>query len=329
MEELPYLIGELTIKYYHNHKLFYISLKGVIMSKYLINNRIKDIIELMRPKHYIKNFLIFIPLVFSKNLFKSEMLLKSLLGFLAFSILASVVYIFNDIHDVDSDRMHEIKCNRPIASGKIDISFAYMITGFLLVISIICNKFCMGGWKSFAIMVLYFVTNLGYSLGLKHIPFVDIVLLVTGFLLRVIYGAFLINVELSSWVYLTVISLSFYLGLGKRRNEIKKEGTVGKTRRVLTYYTYEFLDKFMYLCLTLSITFYALWSADKNVIINYRTNKLILTVPMVIILLMKYSADIESDSYGDPVDVITHDKTLIILSVVFCIILLMLIYFQV
>lgn len=299
------------------------------MSKCYTDNRIKIMLVLMRPKHYLKNFLIFIPLVFSKNLCSPELLLKSVAGFCAFSLLASVVYIFNDIHDVEADRMHEIKRNRPIASGKISIPFAYAMAGILLLSSIVCNATCGGGLRALIIMTLYFITNLGYSLGLKHIPFLDVVLLVAGFLLRVMYGAALIHVGLSSWVYLTVISLSFYLGLGKRRNELKKAGSAGNTRRVLTYYTYEFLDKFMYLCLTLAIAFYALWSADKEVISNYQTDKLIWTVPFVILLLMKYSADIESDSYGDPVDVITHDKTLVVLSGIFCLVLLSLIYFQI
>ncbi|MGO5062508.1 decaprenyl-phosphate phosphoribosyltransferase [Lawsonibacter sp. LCP25S3_F5] len=299
------------------------------MSKCYTENRIKVMLVLMRPKHYLKNFLIFIPLVFSKNLCSPELLLKSMVGFCAFSLLASVIYIFNDIHDVEADRMHEIKRKRPIASGKISIPFAYAIAGILLLSSIICNATCKGGFRTLIIMTLYFITNLGYSLGLKHIPFLDVILLVAGFLLRVMYGAALIHVGLSSWVYLTVISLSFYLGLGKRRNELKKAGVTGNTRKVLTYYTYQFLDKFMYLCLTLAIAFYALWSADKDVVANYQTDKLIWTVPFVIVLLMKYSADIESDSYGDPVDVITHDRALIILSGIFCITLMALIYFPI
>ena len=322
--ELPYLIGESIIRCCHE-----LTVKGEIMSKCYTDNRIKIMLVLMRPKHYLKNFLIFIPLVFSKNLCSPELLLKSMLGFCAFSLLASVVYIFNDIHDVEADRMHEIKRKRPIASGKISIPFAYAMAGILLFSSIIFNAMCGGGLQTLIIMALYFITNLGYSLGLKHIPFLDVVLLVAGFLLRVMYGAALIHVGLSSWVYLTVISLSFYLGLGKRRNELKKAGTTGNARRVLTHYTYQFLDKFMYLCLTLAIAFYALWSADKDVVANYQTDKLIWTVPFVIVLLMKYSADIESDSYGDPVDVITHDRALIILSGIFCVTLMALIYFPI
>ena len=186
--------------------------------------------------------------------------------------------------------------------------------------------FCHGNQLSLLILLLYFIVNLGYSLGLKQVPFLDVVLLMSGFLLRVFYGAELINVQISSWFYLTIVSLSFYLGLGKRRNELQKCGSAGSTRKVLAFYSYEFLDKFMYLCLTLAISFYSLWSSNETVISTYNTDKLIWTVPFVIVLLMKYSCDIESNSFGDPVDVITHDKTLVFLSGILGLILLLLIY---
>ena len=176
-------------------------------------------------------------------------------------------------------------------------------------------------------MAAYFAANLGYSLGLKHVPFLDIVLLVLGFVLRVLYGAAIVGSVTSAWVYLTVFALSFYLGLGKRRNELKKtRDSGGSTRKVLQYYSYEFLDKFMYLCLTLAVTFYALWSADGEITAKYGTDKLIWTVPLVIIILMKYSADIESDSFGDPVDVVMHDKVLLGLSALLGLAVVALIY---
>lgn len=281
----------------------------------------------MRPRHYIKNLLIFVPMVFDLQLFSPSSLLCVLGGFAAFSLLASAVYIFNDIHDADSDRLHEVKKNRPIASGAVSITAAYVLAGLLLASGAAIHLICGFGMSCVLIAGLYFVVNLGYSMGLKHIPILDIVLLMLGFLLRVMYGAAIIKGYVSSWVYLTIISLSFYLGLGKRRNELRKAGGgIGATRKVLSFYSYEFLDKFMYLCLTLAIAFYALWSADKDIAEKFGTDKLVWTVPMVIVLMMKYSADIESNSYGDPVDVITHDKWLMVLSGLFAIILMGLIY---
>lgn len=289
-------------------------------------NAFINLIKLMRPKHYIKNVLIFVSIIFTQNLFNTTLLVKSCCGFVAFSLLTSVVYIINDINDVEADRKHEVKKYRPIASGDISVSSACIIAIVLFILSFTFNLLCSGSAITNVLLCCYFILNLCYSLGCKHIPFLDIILLVSGFLLRVMYGAALINSGISSWVYLAIIALSFYMALGKRRNEIKKVGVSGTTRKVLTYYTYEFLDKFMYVCLTLAIAFYSLWSADTQIVQKYGTDKLVWTVPLVIILIMKYSADIETDSYGDPVDVIMHDKALIGLSIVYGLLLLGLIY---
>lgn len=292
--------------------------------------KMKNIIRLMRPKHYLKNALIFVSLFFAGQIFNPILLGQVCLGAFAFCLISSVVYIFNDIRDVEEDRKHEVKRFRPIAAGKVKISTAYTIAAVLLIaacgINIALIHYGFGVQKSsIALLLAYFCTNLSYSLGLKNVPFVDVCLLVAGFLLRVVYGATLIDASVSSWVYLTVLSLSFYLGLGKRRNELKKVGN-GKSRKVLKYYTAEFLDRFMYVCLTLSIVFYALWSTDGQIIAKYGTEKLIWTVPLVIVLLMKYSADVESDSYGDSVDVITKDYVLLGLSVIFCVMLCLIVY---
>ena len=284
-----------------------------------------DLLRLMRPRHYLKNVLIFISITFDRNLFNPPVLLRALLGFAAFCLLSSAVYILNDIQDVEADRQHEVKKHRPVASGAVSVPAACVLSAALLAAALAIHLAAFGlQGGSLFFLLAYFAVNLGYSLGLKHVPFLDIVLLVMGFVLRVVYGAAIVGSSTSAWVYLTVFALSFYLGLGKRRNELTK--TQGNTRKVLQYYSYEFLDKFMYLCLTLAVTFYALWSADGEVAAKYGTDKLIWTVPLVIIILMKYSADIESNSYGDPVDVITHDKALLALGVLFGLVMIALVY---
>ncbi|MDN0033673.1 decaprenyl-phosphate phosphoribosyltransferase [Oscillibacter valericigenes] len=292
--------------------------------------KLRKVIKLMRPKHYLKNALVFVSLFFTGNLLNLRLFGLVFVGTIAFCLISSVVYIVNDIHDVEEDRQHEVKRFRPIASGDIPISVAYAIAAvcFALAVGINLAVICTNtetSRLSLLILITYFATNLGYSLGLKNVPFLDICLLVLGFLLRLLYGATLIGAGVSSWVYLTVLSLSFYLGLGKRRNEIKKVIS-GKSRKVLKYYTVEFLDRFMYVCLTLSIVFYSLWSADSQIIEKYGTDKLVWTVPVVIVLLMKYTADVESDSFGDPVDVVTKDHVLLGLAVAFCVLLAALVY---
>lgn len=267
----------------------------------------------------------FVSILFDRNLFNFPILVRVIAGFAIFSLLSSVVYIINDIRDIEADRQHEVKRNRPIASGAVSIPHACIVAAILAVIAITIHIVFGFSFSALLVMILYFAINLGYSLGLKNVPFLDITILVCGFFLRVLYGAVIIDSTVSKWVQLAVIALSFYLGLGKRRNELKKTGGA-KTRRVLEWYSYAFLDKFMYLCLTLAIAFYALWSADAEIIAKYGTDKLVWTVPMVILLMMKYSADVESNSYSDPVDVILHDKMLIVLSAIYGGVLLWLIY---
>ena len=154
----------------------------------------------------------------------------------------------------------------------------------------------------------------------------DIAILVSGFLLRVLYGSEIMGIEISNWLYLTVISMSFYLGLGKRRNELVKS-TEGTTRKVLQFYNHSFLDKNMYMCLALTITFYSLWSVDPLTISRIGNSNLFWTVPLVILICMKYSLTIEGNSDGDPVEVVFRDKTLLALILFFGVITMGIIYF--
>lgn len=279
---------------------------------------IKDYIKLIRPKHYLKNILIFLPLIFSGHFFNIELLKISLFGFFSFCMAASTIYIVNDIKDREKDKMHDIKKNRPIASGKISVKKAVVLSIITFIIAMFF-QFLTQKIFGFIFVVLYVIMNIAYSFKLKDIPLIDISIIVIGFLIRVLYGAYLINVEVSNWLLLTVISISFYLALGKRRNEIKKNGS--NYRKVLKYYTVDFLDKNMYLSLTLALTFYSLWCND-NV-----NEKLIWTVPLAIMTCMKYSMIVEDDSYGDPVDVILSNISLLILLFILGISLFGVLYF--
>lgn len=280
-------------------------------------------IKLMRPKHYIKNFLVFLPLLFSGMFFDKNNILTCLLGFICFSLLASTIYIINDIKDKDKDKMHKTKCNRPIASGKVSVKNAIILD--ILLITIIVLICILGNFNalSISLALLYFILNLIYSFGAKNIPILDIIILVSGFFIRVLFGATLLNITVSNWLYLTVIAISFYLGLGKRRNEIIKSGV--NYRKVLKYYNKDFLDKNMYMCLTMTIVFYSLWTTD-SVIVLKNNNLLIWTVPLIIIIAMKYSMNIEGDSDGDPVEVIMKDKVLIVLGLIYMISLFVILY---
>ena len=171
--------------------------------------------------------------------------------------------------------------------------------------------------------VLYVVINVLYSKWLKHVVLVDVIILVSGFLIRLFFGALLINCVVSNYLYLTVMSLAFYMGFGKRRNEIMKSDK--DTRKVLQYYNKDFLDKMMYVCLTLTIVFYSMWTVDPEVIANIHYNLLIWTVPIVMIILFQYSLIVEKDSFGDPVDVLVGNKPLL-LSCLFYVVFILIIF---
>ena len=202
-------------------------------------------LKLMRVKHYIKNFLIFLPLFFSNNLLNFIKLKNCIWAFIVFSLACSIIYIFNDIKDIEKDKLHPKKKERPLASGKVSIKEAIILI-VLLVFLVIGGMFYLkASIYSILLVIVYIILNIGYSICFKNIPLLDIVVLVSGFLIRVLYGASIINVVVSNWLYLTIMALSFYLVLGKRRNEIMM--TDKNTRKVLKYYNKDFLDKNMYM----------------------------------------------------------------------------------
>ena len=265
----------------------------------------KNYLRLLRPKHYVKNVLVLLPLFFSGRFFERMPLCVGLLGFAAFCLLSSLVYIVNDLRDAPADRLHPTKCRRPIASGAVGVPSALALAaalGAAVLLLGILARFPAGSWLC---MGVYLLVNLGYSFGLKNVPILDVALLVSGFLLRVLFGASVTGITISNWLYLTVVSISFYLALGKRRGELRRQSDTA--RPVLRYYNDAFLSRNMSSCLTLAVVFYSLWSVDEA---NAGTH-LVWTVPLVLCLCLKYSLTVEGNSDGDPVEVIYGDKFLL------------------
>lgn len=284
----------------------------------------KYYLKLMRVHHYIKNLLVFAALACSGQLFNWGKLSSGMMGFVAFCMVSSVVYIINDIRDREKDRNHPTKCKRPIAAGTVSVKNAWILAAVLLVIAAVCN-FLTFHVTSTLLLALYLILNLAYSFGLKNIPILDVTILVAGFLIRILYGAFVTDITISNWLYLTVIALAFYFALGKRRNELKQIGN-GETRQVLKAYPVSFLDKNMGMCLTLANVFYALWSMDEKTLSFYNNQYLVFTVPIVLLITMKYSLDVEGESDGDPVEVLLHDKVLLVLCVLYLAFMFMILY---
>ena len=285
----------------------------------------KEYLKLMRVHHYIKNLLVFATLVCSGQFFTVDKLYKVALGFVAFCMISSVIYVLNDIKDVERDRNHPQKKHRPLAAGTISAKAAWILAVCLFLVACVCNVLIFDITATL-ILAAYLVLNFAYSFGLKNIPIIDITIIVAGFLLRILYGAVIADISISNWLYLVVISVSFYFALGKRRNEIKKLDGLD-TRTVLKQYPVPFLDKSMGMCLTLANVFYALWSMDQQTVALYNGRPIILSMPIVLLITLKYSLTVEGDSDGDPVEVLLHDKPLIILCVLYLLVMFGLMYF--
>ena len=284
-------------------------------------------LKLIRVKHWLKNGIIFLPIFFSLNLLNTNYLFLGLLSFFTFSFTSSIVYIINDIQDIEKDKLHPMKKKRPLASGEVSKNQAWFVIMIFVIIVGILMYFLLKQTDNLGVVIIptiYLIVNVLYSKYLKEIPIIDVVIIVLGFVLRVMYGGVCVNVEVSKYLYLMIIFGSFYLGFGKRRNEIIKNGD--KSRKVLSLYNKEFLDKNMYVSLSLAIVSYTLWCTDKTTIERIGNDYIFWTIPLLMIILQLYSLNIEGDSHGDPVEVILSDKKLLAAISIYLIALVLIIY---
>lgn len=269
-------------------------------------------IKLMRVNHYVKNLIIFLPAMLTLQLNKPRLVLEHIAGFVIFCLVSSIVYILNDLRDIESDRKHPIKCKRPLASGAVSVRGAkFMICVLGLVIILVWGIVKFRGiyiiWPA-----VYLAVNMAYSMRLKNIPLVDVLALVFCYIIRLLYGAGLAGARISNWMYLTMMSASFFMGFGKRRNEFIQYGA--SSRKSLMGYSAGFLDKSMQTALTSSVIFYSLMCADTETDVARAGINLLWTVPLIIVICLRYLMLIENGkSDGDPVSVILSDRVLYVL----------------
>lgn len=268
--------------------------------------------RLMRPRHWIKNIIILLPLIFTGHFFDYS-LWRIGLGFLAFSAAASGIYVLNDLWDIEADRQHPKKKNRPLVSGALSKEVGIVLMLGLFVVALGIHLFLDNALMALAFIILYVVCNLVYSLGGKHIPILDVSLLASGYVWRLLYGGALMAIPVSGWLFLTVLSLSFYLGIGKRYGELRRYGA--GHRPVLEKYDLDFLQDAMQLFFGIGTVFYALWAfGGTGDGASLAGDKLLWTVPLVMILGLRYNYLIAQGSDGDPVNVLLGDRTLVVLS---------------
>jgi len=269
---------------------------------------LKALLKTMRPRQWVtKNVFIFAAIVFDKQLFVVDSFLRTLAGFALFCLISSSVYIFNDIADVEADRQHPEKKNRPIPSGKLPMPAAWT-AGILLAAVTLAAGYLLA--PSFAYVIgLYFLINVAYSKWLKHIPIIDVFIISAGFVLRVHAGVTLIQVErFSPWLYVVMTLLSLFLGFGKRRAELAllAQGA-GSHRKVLEGYTLPLLDQYIMIVSGTTIVAYSLYTfSAPNVPKN---DSMMLTIPFVVYTIFRYLYLIEvKHAGGAPEEILLSDR---------------------
>jgi 4-hydroxybenzoate polyprenyltransferase len=267
------------------------------------------LLKTMRPRQWIKNGVIFAALVFDRQLTNLPAFLRTLAGFVIFCLLSGVVYIINDIADIESDRAHPQKRNRPLASGRLNARFAQTVAFLLLLII-----FPLSYWLSPSFCLVaggYFLLNLAYSKWIKHLPILDVFAIALGFVLRVVAGVTLIQVaRFSPWLYVVMTLGSLYIGFGKRRAELGllAEGA-NAHRRVLEGYTIPLLDQFITIVSTATIMAYSLYTfSAPNLPDNHA---MMLTIPFVLYGVFRYLYLLNlTPGGGAPEDLLLTDRPL-------------------
>lgn len=300
--------------------------------------------RLLRPRQWIKNFAIYAALLFSGQLFDIYLLQKATEGFLVFCAISSAIYVINDILDVEKDKLHPFKRFRPIAKGDVSVRTAIIIAVVLAAGSIFASYFIDPAF--FVITIIYFVLQLGYSAYLKHIEIVDILTLAAGYILRVFAGEIVSETHISAWLFLTVISLSLFLAIGKRRSEITllshQPGPQLATRKTLSHYTDKLLDIYLSIFATSTFISYTLFTFLENpaglqftinlipadILGTYLQRKwLMITIIPVAYGLMRYLQRIYEKHEGEsPERLLFSDRPLLISVIIWVILVIILTY---
>jgi 4-hydroxybenzoate polyprenyltransferase len=294
---------------------------------YIISSMLLALLKEMRPRQWTKNGFVFAALVFDRQLTVSHLpqILRTLAGFIIFCLLSSVVYIINDIADVEADRLHPEKRNRPIASGKLPVATATWFAVGLLVVIVPISFYMSTGFGLVA--SIYFLVNFSYSKWIKHVALLDVFSLASGFVLRVAAGVTLIQVErFSPWLYVVTTLFALYLGFGKRRAELAMlADSANSTRRVLDGYTLPLLDQFITIVSATTIIAYSLYTfSAPNLPGNHA---MMLTIPFVLYGVFRYLYLIQvTHLAGAPEEVLLSDRPLQLTIILWTISVLLVFY---
>lgn len=289
--------------------------------------RLRDYIRLARPEQWIKNSFVLAPLIFSRELLDSGPLFVALKAFAGFCLLSGAVYAVNDLTDIRADRSHATKKSRPLASGSIGPAEALLVALFLVLAAGLLTIDV--GWRYHLILLAYFLLNLAYSIKLKEIVLLDVFLISSGFMLRVLAGAYAISVPVSSWIVLCTMFISLFLGFAKRRGELGggREEAATTERKVLSLYRVSFIDQMLTIAAAGAVITYALYTVAPSTLAVFRTDKAIYTTVFVIYGVFRYLYLVHTSAATEnPTVAVTSDRTIVVTGILWVLSCVVLIY---
>lgn len=291
---------------------------------------IKSILRLTRPKQWIKNMFVFIPMFFGGELFDLHSVWLAVLTFFAFSLVASSIYSYNDIVDIDADRNHPVKCMRPIASGEVSIRLGYILMTL---------TFCLGMGvllllppevmsQVMAVIVFYYVLNLAYCSKLKQFAILDVCIVAFGFVLRILAGGFACELALSNWIVIMTFLLTLFMSFAKRRDDVLRMNSTGEAPRKNTVrYNLTFINQAITITASVTLVCYIMYCVSPEVTERFDTPYLYLTFVFVLLGLLRYiQIAVVDEKSGDPTKIILRDHFSQIIVVAWLLSFLLMIY---
>lgn len=277
-----------------------------LWSKYLL-----PVIRIVRPRQWVKNFFVFIPLFFGGQMSNTALLLDALTTFIAFSLAASSIYCLNDIVDVEADRQHPVKCHRPIASGQVSVSAAYALMAIMLILSMTVCPMLKGRSMAVGTVVLgYWIMNIAYCVWLKNFAIIDVCLIAFGFVLRILAGGLATGIEPSNWLVLMTFLLTLFLSFAKRRDDVLRMEATGKPPRKNTIrYNLTFINQAITISASITLVCYIMYTVSPEVTARFNSHYIYLTTIFVLVGLLRYIqiAVVDKQS-GDPTKIILRDR---------------------
>jgi decaprenyl-phosphate phosphoribosyltransferase len=271
---------------------------------------LRDHILLLRPKDWAKNLFLFIPSFFAGNIQDLSRISFLALGFIAFSFLASCIYIINDYRDIEDDRKHPVKQKRPLASGRVKKTTAVVMSFILFIAALALGYYLDETLQLLFVMGLYFVLNFSYSMGLKNIAILDILMLASGFVIRVKAGAIIAHVDTSEWLMIMTYLLALFLAIAKRRDDMLLKMSTGTSmRKSITGYNLDFLNTLLGLYSAIIIVSYIMYTVSDITVIRLGTHRLYYTSVFVMAGLMRYlQITFVAGKSGSPTDILYKDR---------------------